>query len=298
MPPGVTTSTSPPSTAVVTGTRALRVDVAAFALEHRVRPQLHPQIQVAARRRAAAAPAFARHAHARAFGDAGGNAHFDGARMPVVTERQPLLRCRAWRPRDRARTGARRPGPSRCARGRGRAARARRRLLAAHAAEKRREEIRERARRRRRPPNISAISSSVIVRKPPPPRPPNGDPPPYGLPAPRRRVLVHAPVGAELVVLLALRRIAQHLVGFVHLLELRLGRLVARIHVRVVLAGQLPERLLDFLVGGGLRDPERGVVILESTLSRYADIGAQLILGQAGRSTGQSAADLKAIAAA
>ena len=40
------------------------------------------------------------------------------------------------------------------------------------------------------------------------------------------------PVGAELVVLAALLGIAEHLVGLVDLLELRLGRLVARVDVR------------------------------------------------------------------
>ena len=77
-------------------------------------------------------------------------------------------------------------------------------------------------------PNISRISSSVIVRKPP------GRPgcrasargrrhPPSGA-----GLLVHPPVGAELVVFLALLRIAEDLVGLVDLLEARLGRLVAR----------------------------------------------------------------------
>ena len=53
------------------------------------------------------------------------------------------------------------------------------------------------------------------------------------------------PVRAELVVLLALGRIAEDLVGLVDLLELVLGGGVAGLGVRVVLTGQLPERLLD-----------------------------------------------------
>src|SRR4029079_2177225 len=80
----------------------------------------------------------------------------------------------------------------------------------------------------------------------------------------RRAVLfVGAPVGAELVVLLALRRIAEHFVGLVDLLEARFRGLVAGIHVRMVLPRQLPVRLFDFLVARGLRDAERGVVVLE-----------------------------------
>src|SRR5205823_10629597 len=45
----------------------------------------------------------------------------------------------------------------------------------------------------------------------------------------RARLFVHPPVGAELIVLLALRRIAEDLVGHVDLLEPRFGRLVARV---------------------------------------------------------------------
>jgi hypothetical protein len=54
------------------------------------------------------------------------------------------------------------------------------------------------------------------------------------------RVLVLTPVRAELVVLPPFFRIAEHFVGFVDLLEMRLGRLVARIYVRVILPGQRP----------------------------------------------------------
>ena len=62
------------------------------------------------------------------------------------------------------------------------------------------------------------------------------------------RLLVHPPVGAELVVLLALLGVAEHLVGLVDLLELRLGGLVAGVHVGMVLAGELAVRLLDLLL--------------------------------------------------
>src|SRR5262245_5315451 len=79
----------------------------------------------------------------------------------------------------------------------------------------------------------------------------------------RPRLFVGAPVRAEFVVLLALRRIAEDFVRLVDLLEPRLGRLVAGVHVRMVLARQLAERLFDFLLTRGLRDAERGVVVFE-----------------------------------
>src|SRR5206468_5380405 len=81
----------------------------------------------------------------------------------------------------------------------------------------------------------------------------------------RRRsgLLVHPPVRAELVVLLPLLGIAEHFVCFVNLLGPRLSGLVARIHIRMVLAGELPVCLLDLFFGGGLRDAERRVIVFE-----------------------------------
>src|SRR5262249_38845852 len=76
-------------------------------------------------------------------------------------------------------------------------------------------------------------------------------------------LLVGAPVRAQFVVFLALRRIAEDLVGLVDLLEAGLGRLVAWVHVGMVLARQLAERLLDLFFARGLRDAERGVVVFE-----------------------------------
>ena len=116
-------------------------------------------------------------------------------------------------------------------------------------------------------PNMSRISSAVMVRNPPPGRRPRSARSSRQVrragPPGAARLLVHPPVGPELVVLPALVGIAEHLVGLVDLLELRLGRLVARIDVRVVLARKLPERLLDFLFRRRFRDAERGVVVLE-----------------------------------
>src|SRR6185295_1677454 len=76
-------------------------------------------------------------------------------------------------------------------------------------------------------------------------------------------LFVGAPVGAELVVLLALGRIAEDLVGLVDLFEFRFGRFVTRVDVRVMLARELPEGLLDLLLGGALRHAERGVIVFE-----------------------------------
>ena len=70
------------------------------------------------------------------------------------------------------------------------------------------------------------------------------------------------PVGPELVVLAPLVRIAEDLVGLVHLLEATLGGLVTGLGVRMVLAGELSVGLLDL---GRRRRPghaQDGVVIL------------------------------------
>ena len=77
------------------------------------------------------------------------------------------------------------------------------------------------------------------------------------------RLFVLAPVGAELVVFPPLLGIAEDLVGLVDLLEARLSALVAGVDVGMVLPGQFPVRLLEFLLGCGLRHTERRVVILE-----------------------------------
>ncbi len=77
------------------------------------------------------------------------------------------------------------------------------------------------------------------------------------------RLLVHLPVGAELVVLLSLLAVSQDFVRFVDFLELGLGGLVPGIYVGMVLAGELPERLLQLFVRRVLGDAERLVVVLE-----------------------------------
>src|SRR5581483_1254351 len=70
----------------------------------------------------------------------------------------------------------------------------------------------------------------------------------------RARLFVHPPVRAELVVFAPLRRVPEHLVRFVDLLELRFSGLVPGVDVRMELARQLPERLLDFFFRRRLGD--------------------------------------------
>src|SRR5919106_38232 len=64
------------------------------------------------------------------------------------------------------------------------------------------------------------------------------------------------------VVLLALLRVGQRVVGLLHLLEALLGPRVVLVAVRVVLAGELPIRLLDLVLRGLLRDSEGLVVVV------------------------------------
>src|SRR5690606_14574158 len=75
------------------------------------------------------------------------------------------------------------------------------------------------------------------------------------------------PEPANLVVLLALLGVADHVVGGGHLLEALLGGPVARVVVRVVAARQLAIRALDVLLGGGLAHPEDPVVVLLEPLA-------------------------------
>src|SRR6266540_2109585 len=66
---------------------------------------------------------------------------------------------------------------------------------------------------------------------------------------------------ADLVVLLALGRVAEHVVGGRDRLELLLGILVPRVGIGVVLLGELPVRARDVLLGRRRRHPEHLVVI-------------------------------------
>src|SRR5207248_9914695 len=66
-----------------------------------------------------------------------------------------------------------------------------------------------------------------------------------------------------LVVLLALLRVREHLVGLVDVLEALLGLLVVRVEVGVELAGELAVGGANLLLGGGLLHAENLVVVLE-----------------------------------
>src|SRR5581483_9522849 len=70
------------------------------------------------------------------------------------------------------------------------------------------------------------------------------------------------PLVAVLVVLAALLGVEQHLLRGVDLLELRLGALVAGVHVRVVFAGEFAVRLPNLLLGGVSLHAEYVVVVL------------------------------------
>ena len=58
------------------------------------------------------------------------------------------------------------------------------------------------------------------------------------------------PIRTQFVVFPALLWIAQHFVRFVDLLELRFRPFLVFRHIRVILARQLPKRLLDVIVTG------------------------------------------------
>ena len=76
-------------------------------------------------------------------------------------------------------------------------------------------------------------------------------------------LLVLAPVRTQLVVLFPLGGVAEDFVRLVDLLEARLCRFVVRVDVGMMLARQFAVRVLQFLLGSGLRYSERRVVVLE-----------------------------------
>jgi hypothetical protein len=79
------------------------------------------------------------------------------------------------------------------------------------------------------------------------------------LPAELRGALPVLPV---LVVELALLRVAKNLVGLADLLELRLRRLVVRVHVGVVLPSKPTVGRLDLLLVGVAGNPQHNVIVL------------------------------------
>src|SRR5262249_93994 len=253
--------------------RHARVKVATLPLELPVRRRANPKVQIAGPCAAGPLFAFARDPDARPLADAGRDPDVDRARLTIVLDGDParrpviavlerqldlLLDVAAVMRLRRARRAA--------------AAAARARLARrAGASEERLEEIGERVVvaehlvhlfRRHRP--VAALAAGPAAAE-------MGVPPAAaeltrieaGAAGARARLFVGAPVGAQLVVLLALGRIAEDFVRLVDLLELGLGRLVAGIHVRMVLARELPEGLFDLFLACRLRDAERGVIILE-----------------------------------
>src|SRR5215510_1202962 len=82
-------------------------------------------------------------------------------------------------------------------------------------------------------------------------------------PAGRLPGLVLLPVRPQLVILLALLRVAENLVRLVDLLELLSCARIVWIHVRVVLAGQLPEGGLDLLLAGRAGHAQHLVVVTD-----------------------------------
>src|SRR5579875_117101 len=65
-----------------------------------------------------------------------------------------------------------------------------------------------------------------------------------------------------LIVHLALLGVAQHVIGFLHVLEALFGGLVARVQIGMILPCQFPVRFADFIGGSALGDPEGFVIIV------------------------------------
>src|SRR5262245_18129660 len=241
--------------------RDVRVEVAALPLEAWMRREPDAQVEVARLPAARTLLALARDAYSRSVADARRNAHVDRASVAIMLDRQPprravvsALEAELDLVFDVA-SGARPAGAP--------AAGARLTSAKTATAEERLEEIREGVLAPEhlvhlflRHRAIAGLAAASEVR------------------VPRARLtrieslaraglFVGTPVGAELVVLLALGGIAEHLVRLGQILEARLRSLVARIDVGVVLARQLPVRLLDLLLGRGFGDAERRVVVLE-----------------------------------
>ena len=71
------------------------------------------------------------------------------------------------------------------------------------------------------------------------------------------------PIRAELIVLLALFRIAQDFVRFIDLLKFFFGRFFVLGDVGMIFAGQFPERAFDFVICRGLGNTQRFIIIPE-----------------------------------
>src|SRR6202022_4422122 len=104
-------------------------------------------------------------------------------------------------------------------------------------------------------------------RPPPPPAIPRAPPWKPAAPIPstgrslRRSRIDVVRVEAKLVVDLPLLVVAQNIVRLGDLLELLLSLLVSRVHIRVVLARSLPERLANLIRGRCLLDAKYAVIV-------------------------------------
>src|ERR1041385_2927287 len=244
--------------------RRLDVEIASLALEELMRGQPYAQIQVSRRRAAASRFTFARNPDARSVADAGRDAHINRPRVAVVFQRQTtsaavigILERQLDLVLDiaalaRACAGATCPGAGGAF------------AAAESAAEEGGKEVGERILISqhllhfflRHRPEAAAAARAAEIDVPLAPGKRIWSAGAFGL-------FVRTPVRAKLVVLLALGGIAEDLVGLVDLLELGVGRLVAGIDVRVMLARELAEGLLDLLVRRAFAHAERGVIVFE-----------------------------------
>src|SRR5207249_7011428 len=128
------------------------------------------------------------------------------------------------------------------------------RAPAAHRAENLLEEIAETGAAEMK---LGILAARPAAREPSPAR--------EGFPAGRRTELgAGTPIRPQLVILLALGRVAQDFVGLIDFLELFLGLLFVFRHVRMVLPRQLAEGLLDVGFAGAAGHAQRFVVIFVS----------------------------------
>src|SRR5581483_10405822 len=79
---------------------------------------------------------------------------------------------------------------------------------------------------------------------------------------PGRRAKLLLPVGAKRVIFPAFIGVREYFVGFVDLLKLLFRLLIAGIDIRVILARQLAERLLDVVHARAFRDTQHLIIIL------------------------------------
>src|SRR5215471_2044894 len=241
------------------------IQILTLALEVWMRRDADTQVQIAGGTTAAPRLAFAGNAHTRVVADPGGNSDVDRVRLTVQPHREAAQSAVVGVLKSELKllfdvtsgTGARTRGAVRAS------THIAAETSAATTTEKRLEEVGERAPVPEHLPHFLFSHRPIAAA--------SRLAPEANVPArltaeacaAGRHVFVRTPIRAELVVFFALLGIAKDLVRLVDLLELRLSSFVAWIDVRVVLARQLPERLLQILVGGGLRDAQGGVVVLE-----------------------------------